>query len=221
MIRAEKIYKSYEDVKVLKGIDITIPEGKTVAIMGKSGAGKSTLLTILGTLDNPDEGKVYIDNQLVSSLSNKELAKLRNEKIGFVFQFHHLLNEFSALENVAIPAMVHSGNKNVAFEKAKELLDYLELSHRLEHKPHEMSGGEQQRVAFARALVNNPKVVFADEPTGNLDRGTSDEVHRLIQKLKAELNQTFVIVTHDTFLAKICDITFNIDNGLIVDNPNL
>ena len=217
MIRAEKIYKSYEDVKVLKGIDITIPEGKTVAIMGKSGAGKSTLLTILGTLDNPDEGKVYIDNQLVSSLSNKELAKLRNEKIGFVFQFHHLLNEFSALENVAIPAMVHSGNKNVAFEKAKELLDYLELSHRLEHKPHEMSGGEQQRVAFARALVNNPKVVFADEPTGNLDRGTSDEVHRLIQKLKAELNQTFVIVTHDAYLAKICDITFNIDDGLIVD----
>lgn len=221
MIRAENIHKSYEDVQVLKGIDIVIPEGKTVAIMGKSGAGKSTLLTILGTLDDPDQGKVFIDNQLISGLKNKELAKLRNEKIGFVFQFHHLLNEFSALENVAIPAMVHSENKNVAFEKAKELLDYLELGHRLEHKPHEMSGGEQQRVAFARALVNNPKVVFADEPTGNLDRGTSDEVHRLIQKLKAELNQTFVIVTHDTFLAKICDITFNIDNGLIVDNPNL
>ena len=217
MIRAENIHKSYDDVQVLKGIDIIIPEGKTVAIMGKSGAGKSTLLHILGTLDDPDQGNVYIDNQLVSDLKNKELAKLRNEKIGFVFQFHHLLNEFSALENVAIPAMVHLDNKNVAFQKAKELLDYLELSHRLEHKPHEMSGGEQQRVAFARALVNNPKVVFADEPTGNLDRGTSDEVHKLIQKLKAELNQTFVIVTHDAYLAEICDITFNIDAGRIID----
>jgi len=217
MIRAENIHKSYEDVKVLQGVDIIIPEGKTVAFMGKSGAGKSTLLHILGTLDNPDQGKVYIEDQLVSELGNKELARLRNEKIGFVFQFHHLLNEFSALENVAIPAMVHSGNKNQALEKARELLDYLELSHRLEHKPHEMSGGEQQRVAFARALVNNPKVVFADEPTGNLDRGTSDEVHNLIQKLKAELNQTFVIVTHDAYLAEICDITFNLDAGKIID----
>ncbi|MCL4147480.1 UNVERIFIED_CONTAM: hypothetical protein GTU68_040724 [Idotea baltica] len=189
--------------------------------MGKSGAGKSTLLQILGTLDNPDQGKVYIDDHLISELGSKELAKLRNEKIGFVFQFHHLLNEFSALENVAIPAMVHAGNKNQAFEKAKELLDYLELSHRLEHKPHEMSGGEQQRVAFARALVNNPKVVFADEPTGNLDRGTSDEVHSLIKKLKTELNQTFVIVTHDSYLSEICDITFNIDAGRIVDLPSL
>jgi len=217
MIRAENIHKSYDDVKVLQGVDIIIPEGKTVAFMGKSGAGKSTLLHILGTLDNPDKGKVYIEDQLVSNLGNKELAKLRNEKIGFVFQFHHLLNEFSALENVAIPAMVHSGNKNKALERARELLDYLELSHRLEHKPHEMSGGEQQRVAFARALVNNPKVVFADEPTGNLDRGTSDEVHHLIQKLKAELNQTFVIVTHDDYLAGICDITFNLDAGKIID----
>ena len=218
MIRAENIHKSYDEVKVLQGVDIVIPEGKTVAFMGKSGAGKSTLLHILGTLDNPDQGKVFIDDQLVSDLGSKDLARLRNEKIGFVFQFHHLLNEFSALENVAIPAMAHSGNKAKAFAKAKELLDYLELSHRLEHKPHEMSGGEQQRVAFARALVNNPKVVFADEPTGNLDRGTSDEVHALIQKLKTELNQTFVIVTHDAYLAGICDITFNIDKGKIIDS---
>lgn len=217
MIRAENIYKSYEEVKVLKGIDLVIPEGKTVAIMGKSGAGKSTLLQILGTLDNPDEGKVYIDDQLVAGLSSKELAQIRNSKIGFVFQFHHLLNEFSALENVAIPAMVNSSNKAEAFDKAKELLNYLELSHRLEHKPNEMSGGEQQRVAFARALVNNPKVVFADEPTGNLDQGTSEEVHNLIQKLKQEFNQTFVIVTHDEYLAKVCDITFNIVEGRIVD----
>jgi len=217
MIRAENIHKAYDEVKVLQGVDILIPEGKTVAFVGKSGAGKSTLLHILGTLDNPDQGSVFIDNQLVSDLGNKDLARLRNEKIGFVFQFHHLLNEFSALENVAIPAMVHSGNKNQALEKAKELLDYLELSHRLEHKPHEMSGGEQQRVAFARALVNNPKVVFADEPTGNLDRGTSDEVHNLIQKLKTELNQTFVIVTHDTYLADICDLTFKLDAGKIVE----
>ncbi len=217
MIRAENIYKSYEDVKVLNGIDLEIPEGKTVAIMGKSGAGKSTLLQILGTLDNPDTGNVFIDDQLVAGLSSKELAQIRNSKIGFVFQFHHLLNEFSALENVAIPAMVNSANKAEAFKKAKELLDYLELSHRLEHKPNEMSGGEQQRVAFARALVNNPKVVFADEPTGNLDQGTSEEVHNLIQKLKKEFNQTFVIVTHDEYLAKVCDITFNIVEGRIIE----
>lgn len=217
MIRAENIHKSYEDVKVLKGIDLVIPEGKTVAIMGKSGAGKSTLLHILGTLDNPDQGKVYIEDQLVAGLKSKELAQIRNNKIGFVFQFHHLLNEFSAIENVAIPAMVNSSNKTEAFEKAKKLLDYLELGHRLEHKPNEMSGGEQQRVAFARALVNNPKVVFADEPTGNLDQGTSEEVHNLIQKLKHELNQTFVIVTHDSYLAKVCDITFDIVEGQIVD----
>ena len=217
MIRAENIYKAYEDVKVLNGIDLVIPEGKTVAIMGKSGAGKSTLLQILGTLDNPDTGKVFIDDELVAGLSSKELAQIRNNKIGFVFQFHHLLNEFSALENVAIPAMVNSANKAEAFKKAKELLDYLELSHRLEHKPNEMSGGEQQRVAFARALVNNPKVVFADEPTGNLDQGTSEEVHNLIQKLKKEFNQTFVIVTHDEYLAKVCDITFNIVGGRIVE----
>ena len=217
MIRAENIHKSYEEVKVLKGIDLVIPEGKTVAIMGKSGAGKSTLLHILGTLDNPDTGKVFIDDQLVAGLKSKELAHIRNNKIGFVFQFHHLLNEFSAIENVAIPAMVNSSNKTDAFEKAKKLLNYLELSHRLEHKPNEMSGGEQQRVAFARALVNSPKVVFADEPTGNLDQGTSEEVHNLIQKLKNELNQTFVIVTHDSYLAKVCDLTFDIVEGRIVD----
>ena len=217
MIRAENIHKSYDNVQVLKGIDLVIPEGKTVAIMGKSGAGKSTLLHILGTLDNPDEGKVFLEDQLVAELKSKQLAKIRNNKIGFVFQFHHLLSEFTAIENVAIPAMVNSSNKAEAFKKAKELLDYLELSHRLEHKPNEMSGGEQQRVAFARALVNSPKVVFADEPTGNLDQGTSEEVHNLIQKLKKELNQTFVIVTHDAYLAKVCDITFNIVEGRIVE----
>ncbi len=217
MIRAENIHKSYEDVKVLKGIDLIIPKGKTVAIMGKSGAGKSTLLQILGTLDNPDQGKVFLEDQCVAELKSKELAQIRNNKIGFVFQFHHLLNEFTAVENVAIPAMVNSNNKNQAFKKAKELLDYLELSHRFEHKPNEMSGGEQQRVAFARALINNPKVVFADEPTGNLDQGTSEEVHNLIQKLKNEMNQTFVIVTHDAYLAQVCDISFDIVDGRIVE----
>ncbi len=217
MIRVENVHKSYDDVKVLRGINLEIPEGKTVAIVGKSGAGKSTLLHIMGTLDSPDEGKVFIEDSDIFSLKNKALSKLRNNHLGFVFQFHHLLNEFTALENVALPAMISSTKKQECFDKAKRLLDFLELSHRLDHKPNEMSGGEQQRVAFARALVNDPKIVFADEPTGNLDQGTSEEVHNLIDRLKSELNQTFVIVTHDPYLAKICDITFEIDQGKIVN----
>jgi len=215
MIRAENIYKSYEDVKVLKGVSLTIDKGKTVAITGKSGAGKSTLLHILGSLDNPDSGSVFFEGVDLFKLNSKDLARIRNQKLGFVFQFHHLLSEFSAIENVAIPALVNSSNRQEAFSKAKELLGYLELGDRLEHRPNELSGGEQQRVAFARALVNNPAVVFADEPTGNLDQSTSEEVHRIIQRLKTDFNQTFVIVTHDPYLAKICDIHLEIEKGVI------
>jgi len=215
MIRAENIYKSYEDVKVLKGVSLTIDKGKTVAITGKSGAGKSTLLHILGSLDNPDSGSVFFEGIDLFKLNSKDLARIRNQKLGFVFQFHHLLSEFSAIENVAIPALVNSSNRQEAFSKAKELLGYLELGDRLEHRPNELSGGEQQRVAFARALVNNPAVVFADEPTGNLDQSTSEEVHRIIQRLKTDFNQTFVIVTHDPYLAKICDIHLEIEKGVI------
>ncbi len=216
MIRAENIYKSYEDVKVLNGVNLTINEGKTVAITGKSGAGKSTLLHILGSLDIPDSGSVFFEGVDLFQIKSKELARIRNQKLGFVFQFHHLLNEFSALENVALPALANSTNKQEAFAKAKELLGYLDLGNRLEHKPNELSGGEQQRVAFARALVNSPAVVFADEPTGNLDQATSEEVHKIIEKLKTDMNQTFVIVTHDHYLAQICDIHLEIEKGVIV-----
>ncbi len=218
MIEATGIYKSYDEVSVLKGIDISIKSGKTVSITGKSGAGKSTLLHILGTLDNPDKGEVKIDNESVFKLKPKKLSQIRNTKIGFVFQFHHLLNEFTALENVAIPHLVGGKSKEESFAKARDVLGFLEMSHRLTHKPNELSGGEQQRVAFARALINSPKVVFADEPTGNLDAGTSAEVHNLIQKLRKELNQTFVIVTHDTTLAKMCDEMYEMEAGKIVNH---
>lgn len=216
MIRAENIYKSYEDVKVLNGVNLTINEGKTVAITGKSGAGKSTLLHILGSLDTPDSGSVFFEGADLFKIKSKELAKIRNQKLGFVFQFHHLLNEFTAVENVALPALANTTNKQEAFAKAKELLGYLDLGNRLDHKPNELSGGEQQRVAFARALVNSPSVVFADEPTGNLDQATSEEVHKIIEKLKTDMNQTFVIVTHDHYLAKICDIHLEIEKGVII-----
>ena len=216
MIKAKNITKSYGDLKVLKGIDLEIDKGQIVSIIGKSGTGKSTLLHILGTLDQADTGDIWIDDVLISDLKGKDLAKLRNEKIGFIFQFHHLLKEFNALENVCIPAFVKGTPKNDAIKRAKELLDYLGLAERMDHKPGQMSGGEQQRVAIARSLINQPKVVFADEPTGNLDNATSAEMHKLLVQLKTDLSQTFVIVTHNDELANMSDRTLTMADGLIV-----
>lgn len=215
MIKGENIHKSYGDLHVLKGIDLYVPKGEIVSIVGKSGAGKSTLLHILGTLDRSDQGKLWIDDVDVSNLNEKELAKFRNKKIGFIFQFHHLLNEFTAAENVAIPAFISGAPKEKSLKRAAELLDYLGLSERITHKPNEMSGGEQQRVAVARALMNEPSVVYADEPTGNLDKATSEELHQLLLRLRKEMNQTFVIVTHNEDLAEMSDRTITMEDGLI------
>jgi len=215
MIEVKNVFKSYDNVEVLKGIDLTIQKGSSVAITGKSGAGKSTLLHILGTLDEPDKGQILFENEDIFKLKSKKLANLRNNKIGFVFQFHHLLNEFNAVENVAIPHLIGGAKKEIAMAKAKEILRFLEMDHRFDHKPNELSGGEQQRVAFARALINDPTVVFADEPTGNLDKGTSEEVHHIINKLKEQQELTFVIVTHDASLADICETRFEMEDGKI------
>lgn len=215
MIKATGIHKSYGDLEVLKGIDLGIAKGEIVSIIGKSGTGKSTLLHILGTLDQPTSGEVYIEDQNITQLKGRKLAKLRNEKLGFIFQFHHLLKEFTAVENVSIPALIAGQDRKATARRATELLDYLGLGHRLTHKPNEMSGGEQQRVAIARALINNPLVVFADEPTGNLDNATSSELHKLLLQLKADFSQTFVIVTHNDDLAQLSDRTLSIADGLI------
>lgn len=215
MIKVENIHKSYGDLHVLKGIDLNVSKGEIVSIVGKSGAGKSTLLHILGTLDEADKGQLWIDDTEVSKLNQKELAKFRNKRIGFIFQFHHLLNEFSAAENVAIPAFISGAAKDKSLKRAVELLDYLGLADRSTHKPNELSGGEQQRVAVARALMNEPSVVYADEPTGNLDKGTSEELHELLFKLREEMNQTFVIVTHNEELAGLSDRTITMEDGLI------
>ena len=215
MIQATNIHKSYGDLHVLKGIDLSVEKGEIISIVGKSGAGKSTLLHILGTLDLADEGSLSLNGTNISGLSQKELARFRNKNIGFIFQFHHLLNEFTAEENVAIPAFISGQPKQKAIKRAQELLDYLGLSERLNHKPNEMSGGEQQRVAVARALINDPHVVFADEPTGNLDKATSNELHRLLLRLRKEMNQTFVIVTHNEELAQLSDRTITMEDGLI------
>lgn len=215
MIRGTGIHKSYGSLHVLKGIDLYVPKGEIVSIVGKSGAGKSTLLHILGTLDECDKGQLLIDDVDVSKLSQKDLAKFRNQKIGFIFQFHHLLNEFSAAENVAIPAFISGAPKEKSIRRAKELLDYLGLADRVYHKPNQLSGGEQQRVAVARALMNEPAVVYADEPTGNLDKATSEELHQLLLKLRKELDQTFVIVTHNEELAALSDRTITMEDGLI------
>jgi lipoprotein-releasing system ATP-binding protein len=211
MIIAKNIKKKYESLEVLKGVDVFIPKGELVTIVGKSGAGKSTLLHILGTLDAPDEGEVIINDVNVTKLKEKDLADFRNQHIGFVFQFHHLLPEFSALENVMMPAMIANGQKNEA--RAKELLDYLGLKNRIQHKPAQLSGGEAQRVAVARALMNNPLVVFADEPTGNLDSTNSKEMHQLFLQLKRDLGQTFVIVTHNLELADLSDRCLTMMDG--------
>ncbi len=216
MIIAEQLVKSYGDVRVLKGVDLHIEPAEIVSITGKSGAGKSTLLHILGMLDNADKGKVIINGTETNSMDEKQSAKFRNENIGFVFQFHHLLGEFTALENVCIPAYIAKKDANEVDRKAKELLHHLGLSHRITHKPNQLSGGEAQRVAVARALINNPKVIFADEPTGNLDRSSSENLHNLFLELRKELGISFVIVTHNEELAKISDRIIHIDDGVIV-----
>lgn len=202
---------------MLKGVDIDIQKSEVVAIVGKSGAGKSTLLHILGTLDTPDRGEVVICGQSTRNLSTKAIAKLRNEEIGFIFQFHHLLSEFTALENVCIPAYIQGTSKSSAEKKAKELLEYMSLSDRLDHKPGALSGGEQQRVAVARALMNDPQIIFADEPTGNLDTENSTEMHKLFLKLRYDFGQTFILVTHNTELASMSDRTLRMQDGLFVD----
>lgn len=217
MIKAENISKSYEDLHVLKNVSLEVPKATIASIVGKSGAGKSTLLHILGTLDNPDSGKVIIDGVDTSTFSPTELAKFRNQKIGFIFQFHHLLNEFSALENVMIPGLIMKRDRNEVSEQAKKLLAYLGLADRINHKPKALSGGEQQRVAVARALVNSPAIVFADEPTGNLDTYNSSELHELFIKLRDDFGQSFIIVTHNEDLANLSDLKFNLIDGKIAD----
>lgn len=215
MIRATDIHKSFGNLEVLKGIDLHIEKKEVVSIMGASGAGKTTLLHILGTLDRADKGSLLIDGTEVSTLSDKNLASFRNQKIGFVFQFHHLLPEFTALENICIPAFIGGTSKEAAVNHAMELLDYLNLTARKDHKPSQLSGGEQQRVAVARALINRPAVVLADEPSGNLDSASAKELHKLFFKLRDELGQTFVIVTHNPELAAMSDRTIIIKDGTI------
>ncbi|PHN06213.1 ABC transporter ATP-binding protein [Flavilitoribacter nigricans] len=213
MIQARHIHKSFGNLHVLKGVDLEVDRGEIVAIVGKSGAGKSTLLHILGTLDLADEGSLKINDQVISELNNRRLAAFRNNNIGFIFQFHHLLPEFTALENVIIPALIQNQNEDKARARAKELLDYLGLAERLKHKPNQLSGGEQQRVAIARSLINQPAVVFADEPTGNLDSNTSAELHELIFQLRKDLQQTFIIVTHNEELAEMSDRRLEMEDG--------
>lgn len=213
MIQAKGIEKSFGTLKVLKGIDFSVSKAEVVSIMGASGAGKSTLLQILGTLSSPDSGYLEIDGSDVLKLRGDDLAKFRNLKLGFVFQFHHLLPEFTALENVMIPAFIAGRSRKDAESQAKELLSDLGLSDRLDHKPSELSGGEQQRVAIARALINRPAVLFADEPSGNLDSRTKEELHRLFFDLRDKYGQTIVIVTHDPDLAAMCDRSFYMVDG--------
>jgi lipoprotein-releasing system ATP-binding protein len=215
MIKGTDIQKSYDNLRVLKGVNIHVEKGEVVSIVGKSGAGKSTLLHILGTLDIPDSGELVINGTNTSKLKNKELAAFRNSEIGFVFQFHHLLPEFTALENVCIPAFIKKTSEKQAKARAEELLTYLGLGERLKHRPNELSGGEQQRVAVARALMNNPAIVFADEPSGNLDSASSKELHDLIFQLRDDFKQTFVIVTHNEQLANMSDRKLTMLDGLI------
>lgn len=217
MIQASDIEKSFGSLKVLKGIDFCVAKSEVVAIMGASGAGKSTLLQILGTLSTPDKGSLMIDGIDVLKLSGDAMAEFRNLRLGFVFQFHHLLPEFSALENVMIPSFIAGTSRRDAQKRASELLSDLGLAGRFDHKPSQLSGGEQQRVAIARALVNNPAVLFADEPSGNLDSKTKEEIHQLFFDLRDKYGQTIVIVTHDPDLAKMCDRTLYMVDGLFVD----
>lgn len=218
MIQTEGIKKSFGSLQVLKGIDLTIDKSEIVAIIGPSGAGKTTLLQIIGTLDSPDSGRLIINGTETSRLRDKELAAFRNRNLGFVFQFHQLLPEFTALENVMIPALIAHEKQAAAEKRAKEMLDFLRLSDRMQHKPAELSGGEKQRVAVARALINNPAVILADEPSGSLDTKNKEELHALFFELREQMKQTFVIVTHDEQLASSADRVIHIKDGIVLDN---
>jgi lipoprotein-releasing system ATP-binding protein len=217
MLKATNITRNYNDLSVLKGVDIFVNKGEIVSIVGSSGAGKSTLLHILGSLDRANAGEIWINNERIDTLNEKELAKFRNKHIGFVFQFHHLLPEFTALENVCIPGWIAGTNKNELEARALKLLKILGLQDRASHKPSELSGGEQQRVAVARALINNPDIVFADEPTGNLDSKHAQELHELFLHLQKTMGQTFLIVTHNEALAKMSDRVVHMKDGYIVE----
>lgn len=217
MIQLEGITKSFGTLQVLKGIDLTIDKGEVVSIVGPSGAGKTTLLQIMGTLDKPDSGKIVLNRTEINRLKGSELAAFRNREIGFVFQFHQLLPEFTALENVTIPALIQGNSAGIARKKAKEMLEFMGLAERASHKPAELSGGEKQRVAVARALINHPSVVLADEPSGSLDTRNKEELHKLFFDLRDKLGQTFVIVTHDEALAAQTDRTIHIVDGRITE----
>lgn len=220
MIEVKDIHKSYGQLEVLRGISLTIEKGEVVSIVGRSGAGKSTLLHIMGTLDKADLGEIIYENQSIKNFGDKELSRFRNQHIGFVFQFHQLLPEFSALENVMMPALIAEITNSKARCRAQELLDFLGLKDRMNHRPSELSGGEKQRVAVARALMNEPDVIFADEPSGSLDTQNKQELHQLFFDLRREMNQTFVIVTHDEGLAQMSDRIIRMADGLIVNNEN-
>lgn len=217
MINASGIHKSYGALEVLKGVSLTVNKGEIISITGASGAGKSTLLHIISTLDKADSGEIVIDGIDVKKLDDKKLSDFRNKKVGFVFQFHHLLPEFTALENICIPAYIAGINSKTAQEKAKELLDLLKMTDRMDHKPSELSGGEQQRVAIARALINNPSVIMADEPSGNLDSVNAKQLHSLFFELRDHFNQTIIIVTHNEELAEMADRRIYMRDGLIYD----
>ncbi|CVK15952.1 MAG: ABC transporter ATP-binding protein [Apibacter sp.] len=222
MVLIQNIHKSFGSLEVLKGVSIHIKKGEIVTIVGESGAGKSTLLQIIGTLDKPSNPERYhsiieIDNLPITQLRDKELSLFRNQNIGFIFQFHQLLPEFTALENVMLPGMIAGKSKSKLAKKAKDLLSYLKLSHRLEHKPGELSGGEQQRVSVARALMNNPKIILADEPSGNLDSTNAEDLHQLFYQLRKEFNQTFIIVTHNSHLASMADRSLLMKDGTIAN----
>lgn len=217
VLKAKNIHKSYGNLSILKGIDLEVEKGEIVSIVGASGAGKSTLLHILGTLDRPDQGHLTINSQEVNALNEKALSAFRNQHIGFIFQFHHLLPEFSAIENICIPSFIRGDSKLTATKRAYELLDLLGLKDRANHKPTELSGGEQQRVSVARALANNPSIVLADEPSGNLDTENAESLHDLFFELRKEISQTFIVVTHNEELANISDRIIHIKDGIIVE----
>ena len=216
MIKAKNIHKYYDNLHVLKGIDLEVNSGEIISIVGSSGAGKTTLLQILGTIDKADKGTLEINNEKIDQLNNKELAKFRNQSVGFVFQFHNLLPEFNALENICLPGYIAKSPKNEVEKKANELLSILNLKDRSLHKPNELSGGEQQRVAVARALINSPGIILADEPSGNLDSKNADELHEMFLKLNKEFNQTFIIVTHNQNLADMTNRKLVMQDGLFI-----
>jgi lipoprotein-releasing system ATP-binding protein len=217
MIKIENIHKSYGNVEVLKGIDLSVEKGEIISIVGASGAGKTTLLQIIGTLEKPDKGSIIINNTNINALSEKKLSEFRNSNIGFVFQFHHLLPEFTALENILMPAMIKQTPRKEMEERARLLMDFLKISHRAGHKPSELSGGEQQRVAVARALINTPAVVLADEPSGNLDSVNARELHNLFFELRRQYNQTFIIVTHNEEFAEMADRKITMRDGKSIE----